>query len=85
MSEPIEFPEANHTLTAPEGREDVKPLLVWKGEDVIISCWKLTWRERWIAFVTGKVWLWVMSQTTQPPVYIGAEYRPFIVEEKPHE
>ena len=71
MSEPIQFSTMNAVLKAPQGEaEKVKSLPVWRGDDVIVSCWKLTWREWLVALLTGHIWLWVMSQTTQPPVYV---------------
>jgi hypothetical protein len=82
MSEPMDFPQANLTLNAPIGKNDVKPLPVWRGDGVILSCWKLTWRERLAAILTGHIWLWRMSSPSQPPVYITSREPDW---EEPHE
>jgi hypothetical protein len=43
------------------------------GDGKIISCWRMGWRERIAALVSGTVWLWVYSGThTQPPVSLRA-------------
>ena len=49
MSKPIQFPEVNFTWQgwpADEKREEVLDLPAYRGEGQTISCWKLTWRER---------------------------------------
>ena len=38
-----------------------------------ISLWQATWKERLIFLFTGRVWLYILSGKTQPPVFIGAE------------
>ena len=67
-----DFPEATTQLLAPEGMEDeVYDLQVWKSPelDLVISKWKLTWRERFQILLTGHCWLHVVGNT-HPPVSI---------------
>lgn len=75
---PIEFPEANRGLTAPVGRPDVQPLPVYTDGARCVSCWSLTWRERFALLFHGRVWLSVLSGATQPPVALVPE-RDFFV------
>lgn len=48
--------------------ETVSDLPVFRTDDQIVSCWKMTWGERLSALFHGRVWLQVMSETSQPPV-----------------
>jgi len=68
--EPIKFPEANKVLRRPEGmtEEQCGDLHTHTDGQYSLSCWQMTWRERLSALLFGKVWLWVMSGYTQPPV-----------------
>ena len=73
---PIRFEEANTTYTG-EGCGD---LPAWHGFDInqkfrIISCWRMTWRERLKALVTGRLWLDIWS-TSLPPVALLSD-KPF--------
>jgi hypothetical protein len=77
---PIQFPEANATLAKPPGMTDEEcgPLPVFNDGQQSISCWKMTWRERLSALVFGKVWLYVISGHTQPPVALEARKTIFV-------
>jgi hypothetical protein len=68
--EPNTFPQANKDLLKPEGMTDEEcgSLPVHSDGEVCISLWQMTWRERFSALFFGKVWLWVYSGQTQPPV-----------------
>ncbi len=71
-----DFPEATTQLLAPEGMEDqVYDLNIWKSQefDLVISKWKMTWRERFQILFLGHVWLHVTGQT-HPPVTIETFY-----------
>jgi len=73
--EPANFKQANKNLLKPEGMTDEEcgSLPVFSdGRGKCISLWKMTWRERLSALVFGKVWLWVISGQTQPPVALMA-------------
>lgn len=55
---PIKFRE--HNTVYAEHQEEYEPLPSYKTEDgTVISCWKLTWRERLTVLFTGKVWCFV--------------------------
>ena len=73
----IKFPESNKTLTKPVvGMTDEEcgslPVYVMQEDgDVlgrVISCWQMSFRERLSALFFGRVWLWVRSGPSQPPV-----------------
>jgi hypothetical protein len=68
--EPREFEQANKNLLKPEGwtEEECGSLPVFTDGNVCISLWKMSFRERLSALFFGKVWLWVHSGQTQPPV-----------------
>lgn len=68
--EPIKFPESNKDLLKPEGWTDEQcgSLPVFTEGQKCISLWKMTWKERISALFFGKVWLYVYSGHTQPPV-----------------
>ena len=67
---PIKFPQANKTLTAPQGmtEEECGALPVFSNGGQCVSCWQPTLKERLFILIFGKVWLWVWSGYTQPPV-----------------
>lgn len=72
--EPDKFPQANKDLLKPEGWTDDQcgTLPVFTDGKECISLWKMTWRERFSALFFGKVWLFVHSGETQPPVGLMA-------------
>lgn len=70
MTEPIDFKYRNKILVCPPPCE---PLSVFTDGEQCISCWQLSWKERLKTLIYGKVWLFVMSGETQPPVWIECE------------
>jgi len=72
---PINFPQSTMVLQRPSEMTDKEclPLPVWNDGKQCISCWKPTFVERFKILLTGKVWLGVLSGTTQPPVFISGE------------
>lgn len=70
---PIKFKEANKTLLKPESMtdEECSSLTVFSDGRECVSCWKLSWRERLSALLFGKMWLGVLSGSTQPPVWLA--------------
>lgn len=53
---PIKFPEVNVTFA--EDQPEYLPLPAWRGVDgTVISCWKLTRKERLKILFTGRLWL----------------------------
>ena len=69
---PTEFAEQNKTLTKPQGMDDCGELPVYNDGTQSVSCWRMTWRERFSALLRGKVWLQVYAGRTQPPVSLSA-------------
>lgn len=69
---PIKFKEANITLNKPQSMSDDEcgPLPVYSDDRECLSCWRLSWGERFSALIFGRAWLTVFSGSTQPPVYV---------------
>ena len=78
---PIEFKQMNTTLQIPHGFTDDQcgPLPALRHDNGIISCWKMSWRERIKVLFTGVVWFDVMDYS-QPPIWLGVD-SPFGKEE----
>ena len=85
---PIEFKYANWRLDPPEGKKysenvtGIDPLPVWTDGEQCVSCWKMTARERLAALLFGRVWVAVLSGSTQPPIYIEAS-RAYLKDARP--
>lgn len=65
--QPIKFAESNCTYA--ENQPEYLPLPVFKATDgTVVSCWKLSWRERIKILFTGKMWSFVLTfnQPLQP-------------------
>ena len=77
MAEPIPFPEANFTFTAPAGDKECSELPVFRDQVQAISKWRLTKAEIEEVVRTGTIWLGVMGQG-HPPVWLSATY-PFVM------
>ncbi len=81
MGFPASFDESNQVLSAPKGREDeVDALSVFVGEDangeqICVSCWKLTAAELDEVNRTGRIWLGITG-VTMPPAWISGS-KPF--------
>lgn len=78
---PTKFPQANRNLGAPRGMPDVRDLPVWSDGNECVSCWKMTWRERFSALIFGRVWLRVRFGATQPPVALHVKRAIFLPED----
>lgn len=71
-----EFPEATTKLLPPEGHEEnVYPLHVWRHPEggMVISKWRMTWRERLSCLWNGYVWFHSWGNT-HPPMTIETSY-----------
>lgn len=44
------------------------PLPVYVDGKQCVSCWQLSWKEKLSALLFGRIWLYVLSGETQPPV-----------------
>jgi hypothetical protein len=71
---PVDFPEKTKTLQKPPSMtdEECSPLHVYSDGEVCISCWRPSWRERLSILWHGRIWLYVASGPTQPPVSLDA-------------
>jgi len=59
---PIEFKEQN--VVYAKDQPEYQPLPAFKDsspEGLVISCWKLSWKERFQILITGKLWVSLMS------------------------
>ena len=87
--EPIDFKQATKKLGPPAGmtEEECGSLPVFTDGTLCISLWRMTWRERLSALYFGKIWLFVVSGQTQPPVSLMAKNEIFIEvkQEQSHE
>ena len=63
---PIEFPE--QTMVWAKDQKPYLPLPAYSDERETISCWALTWRERFLVLWFGRLWLRQMNfgQALQP-------------------
>jgi hypothetical protein len=69
---PINFGTSNTLLTKPNSMTDAecKSLSVFTDGEQCVSCWKPSFRERLSILFYGRIWLSVLSGSTQPPVRI---------------
>lgn len=70
----IQFEQSNKVLGPPPGmtNEECHDLPVWTDGSQCISLWRLSWKERFSALFFGRIWLCVLSGSTQPPVWLMA-------------
>lgn len=70
---PICFEKSNKNLLKPNAMTDREcgGLWVYTNNIECISCWKLTIIQRLYLLIHGKIWLSVLSGTTQPPVWLN--------------
>ena len=76
---PIYFKEHNKLLRKPDSmtEEECGNLHVFTDGDICVSCWKPSIVERLSILVFGKVWLYVFSGETQPPVALEGSITAF--------
>lgn len=78
---PIKFKEQNKILIGfPQFDIGDLPVFEDHNKGLIMSCWKMSFKERLRALLFGKVWLQVKSKHTHPPVSLfcgraGFEWR----------
>ena len=54
---PIKTPSTNGQLLPAKGTEDhVSVLPITRTEDHVSSCWKMSWKERVLVLLTGRIW-----------------------------
>lgn len=71
----IKFKQANKCLGKPPSMTDAECHSLWVYTDgkQCISCWKLSWKHRLKALLFGRVWVSVLSGTTQPPIWVDCD------------
>jgi hypothetical protein len=69
--QPVGFKEAN--VQYGEGDSEIVACAL---SNQVITCWKMTFIERIVAFITGRVWLSVGGEVI-PPVGVSVK-RPFV-------
>jgi hypothetical protein len=76
---PIYFDE--HNVVYAEGQPEYKPLPAFRsGDGIVVSCWKMGFRERMQLLFTGKIWLQCLTfDKPLQPILMGTEY-PFKVD-----
>ena len=71
MAQAVAFDEANAILGPPPGEdENVTPLPVLRRDGRLVSCWRPSAAELAEILRTGKIWLSVWGERTQPPVWV---------------
>ncbi len=72
---PINFKYATTVLERPNDMTDEEcgPLPIFRDDGQCISLWQMSLRERLSALIFGRVWVWVYSGITQPPISLSAE------------
>ena len=80
---PIEFKEQTKVLGKPKNMTDEEcgSLPVYCDGQQCISCWKLSWKERLQVLLYGKLWAFVISGYTQPPIAFSVNKTVFQVED----
>jgi hypothetical protein len=70
---PIEFKESNQTLTKPNYMTDEEcgTLPIHTDGDSCLSCWKMSLIERLKVLIFGRIWVFVRSGSTQPPISLA--------------
>lgn len=66
---PINFPQANFELAPPPEMPECVELKAYREPGLILSCWQMSWRERFSALFFGKAWLHVAANY-HPPVAV---------------
>jgi hypothetical protein len=63
---PVDFKQSNIVLG--KNQPEYLDLPVFTNDEMTVSCWKLTWRERLKLLFTGRLWLTQLnfSQPLQP-------------------
>ena len=56
---PVEFPEQNTTFA--KDQPEYLPLPAFTDGTHVVSCWRLTWRERLRLLFGGRLWLMQMT------------------------
>ena len=69
-TKPVQFKQANDVLLG--GDTGAADLPIFRGEQHVVSCWRLPWIRRVRVLLTGCVYL-VVQGKTHPPVYVETD------------
>ncbi len=71
---PVNFKYANVVLEKPESMTDEEcgSLPIFRDDAQCISLWSMSLRERLSTLIFGRVWVFVHSGITQPPISLSA-------------
>lgn len=75
---PTKFPESNMVLTAPKGMDNCGALPVHTDGEMCVSLWTASWRERLGLLLHGRLWVFVWSGRTQPPIGLSIDKTVFV-------
>lgn len=83
----ITFKEQTSILLKPVDmtKEECSTLPIYSDGEYINSCWKMSFIERIRALLFGKIWLYVRTKKTHPPIAMECRKTIFLKEEKGHE
>jgi hypothetical protein len=74
---PTTFPQANKNLLDNGYRSeivtDMISLPVWTDDNICVSRWQMSWKERIQVLLFGKIWVYVASGSNQPPISLSTE------------
>lgn len=65
---PVNFPEANKVLKAPQGMDNCDDMFVFGDGKCNVSCWELSQEEIETVAKTGKMWVIAYSGLSSPPI-----------------
>lgn len=68
----IQFKEANRRLNPIGERDNREPLTVFEDEGMVISCWKMSLRERFSALFFGRAWVCVKRTRVGEEMHVNA-------------
>jgi hypothetical protein len=71
---PVKFKESNRILVA----DRCGDLYVFTNGVEVVSCWKMSFKDRVLALLLGRVWMNLYTgSTTQPPAWLSVERSAF--------
>lgn len=69
----IDFPQSNRIWYAPPSMENCDDLPCYQNDEFIISCFKMTWKERINALLFGRIWHWHYASRPAPVALAAAK------------
>jgi hypothetical protein len=75
VMKPISFPE--HNIVYAKDQPEYQPLPAYRDDTESISCWQLTWFERFKLLWTGRLWFRQMNFGTPLQPILPTVHYPF--------